>query len=728
MDKTCFPYNTRENLEMNLHLQFMDTKGALVKRHCLGAHCVYIIRYLVCIDWVSFLGFHSITVERWSALKVLKFKALHAPVAPLPPLKQHKFKYNLPRLDSYEARDIPASFWNCWQKLPILQALETNESWIRPDALREAARRRGAHPVGLDKSCSILEVGADIGCVGRGRLPTRARNAERVLGDGDILCDVFQDWICKGIAAGPLTLEELQQAFGEDFTVNTLTTRPKPTGALRIIVDMSSPRDRDDYVPGWLWPPTLPGAVNTSIDPAQYPAKMSSVKAFIRILYKAGRGAVVCKIDWCDAYKHLKVRPEDVGLQVVQYGGRYFVELKLVFGARSSPGIYDGVSNVIRDIAIAESGIKPYLVAKHLDDILAVGLARPDDPVFGFFQAYLDLAKEVGVRLPPADEDKTKCQSPATSVLALGMEFDTATWEMRCPELKLSRMLHALRSCLAGEPMTSGGLASLVGQLQDKMVMLEAARFNIAEISALVVEGRPDEEVVELNAASLSQMRWWFINLQTTAWFCPIRHPDSAFWPPILAEDVFSDAAGGTLLNIKVGMGALLPGGAWSYFPWPHWLKAGLPGPAGKPLNAQLQFLELCGVLMAVTAGARECRNKALNCRIDNAAGVFTWRKGYSTRDKLSSSVVKAIYDVASHLNSKVFITKVARCSTRGAVAADALSKGDFKSFFEASPSSGPEPLAIPATLVRWLNAPVVDYTLGDRIVEEWRRTGLEVL
>ena len=30
---------------------------------------------------------------------------------------------------------------------------------------------------------------------------------------------------------------------------------------------------------------------------------------------------------------------------------------------------------------------------------------------------------------------------------------------------------------------------------------------------------------------------------------------------------------------------------------------------------------------MAVTAGARECRNKALNCRIVNAAGVFTTKR-----------------------------------------------------------------------------------------------------
>ena len=674
------------------------------------------------------IGIHPIAVKRWRTKEALLEKALHMPVAPLPPMKQHKFKFNLPRLESYVANDVPDSFWISWHKLPLRQALETNKSWICPVALREAAKRRGVQPEGLEKSCTMLEEGANIGCVGRGRLPTRAMNSERVLGDGDILCDVLQDWVKKGIAAGPLTLEELQHEFGEEYTVNTLTTRPKPTGALRIIVDMSSPRDKNTEVPGWLWAPTLPGAVNTSIDPAQFPARMSSVKAFIRILFSVGRGALVAKIDWSDAYKHLKVRPEDLSLQVIQFAGRYFVETKLVFGARSSPGLYDGLSNVIKDIAVEESAIEGNRVAKHLDDILAVGLAREDDPVHKFFTAYLELAEEVGVRLPPPDVDKTKCQSPATSVLALGMEFDTSSWEMRCPEFKLARMLHALRQCLAGEEMTCGALASLVGQLQDKMVMLEAARFNIGEISVLVVEGKPDEEIVVLSAAALEQMRWWFINLQSTTWFCPIRHPEAFLWPPLWADEVYSDAAGGTLLNVKVGVGALLPGGAWVYFPWPQWLKAGLPGPEGKPLNAQLQYLELCGVLVAIAAGPRLCMNKALNCRIDNSAAVFTWRKGYSTRDKLATVVVKAVYELASHLNSKVYVTKIARCSTQESIAADALSKGDFSAFFKASPQSAADPLRIPSTLVRWLTAPVVDYKLGSRIVREWKEGGIGVL
>ena len=89
----------------------------------------------------------------------------------------------------------------------------------------------------------MLRDGADLGCVGRGRLPTRSPNGESVWQPdvGIIIADVLQDWVMKGIAAGPLTEEELKKEFGSSFTVNKLTTRPKPNGALRIIVDIRSP-------------------------------------------------------------------------------------------------------------------------------------------------------------------------------------------------------------------------------------------------------------------------------------------------------------------------------------------------------------------------------------------------------------------------------------------------------------------------------------------------------
>ena len=678
---------------------------------------------------VLILGIHPVARQRWANKRDLVHFAWRMPLPDLPAPKRHKFKYSLPKLSSYEAEDVPPEFWSRWEKLSLSEGLAQNASWISPVALRGAAEARGVLiDERMEQVCLMLENGAEIGCIGRGRLPTQARNAKQVAEHGEVICDVLQDWVKQGIAAGPLTWVELQDYFGPDYTVNGMNTRPKANGALRIIVDMSSPRDVDTWVPGWFWSPELPGAVNSSMDPDKFPARMSSVKMFTRMLYEVGRGAVVAKIDWSDAYKHIKVCEEDIRLQIIQFAGRYFAELKLVFGARSSAGLYDSVSDIILILALRQASFPRTLTTKHLDDVLAVGTADPGDPVFSFFKAYLEVAEEVGVRLPPVDVDKTKVQSPHSSVTALGMEFDTVAWSVKCPEEKLGRLLHSMRKCLVDGFASAGEVASLVGKILDKVFLIEGGRFNLSEVMAMVEAGAPSEQVVELSGGAREQLAWWFSRLHSTAWTCTIRHPDAHLWPPAGAQEVYSDAAGGSLLNIKAGVGVLMPGGSWSYWPWPSWLQAGLPGPEGAALNAQLQMLELCGPILGMASHPALCRNRDVVFRLDNMSGVYTWRKGYSNRDKLATTLVKALYDLSRYLNCSAFITKVARCSNSAAAAADYLSKGDWDNFFRHSPDSPAKPARIPVALATWLAAPRVDLSLGTSIAEELRSRGEGVL
>ena len=105
-------------------------------------------------------------------------------------------------------------------------------------------------------------------------------------------------------------------------------------------------------------------------------------------------------------------------------------------------------------------------------------------------------------------------------------------------------------------------------------------------------------------------------------------------------------------------------------------------------------------------------------------SAVYSWRKGHSTKDRLASTLAKAIYDLGRRLNCDIFITKVARCSTKGAL----LSKGDIRAFYDLCPESPVDPLRIPGTLLLWLNAPRVDYQLGDRIAEDLGKKGVFVL
>ena len=249
-------------------------------------------------------GINPASMKLWRIKQGVLARSASRPLAPLPPLKVHKFKHKLPKLDSYEAKSICPSFWRSWKKLGLKEAMKTNTSWIDPDKLSAVAIRSGfSFTHRLARVCHVLRNRAVIGCVGRGRLPTESKNGSSVYENGEVICDTLQEWVVKGVAAGPLDRSELAEVFGNRFTVNPMFTRPKPSGSLRIIVDMSSPRDRDSHVPGWIWAPTLPGAVNTSIDPAKFPARMSSGRKFVKMLYRVGRGCVIFKIDWTDAYK-----------------------------------------------------------------------------------------------------------------------------------------------------------------------------------------------------------------------------------------------------------------------------------------------------------------------------------------------------------------------------------------------------------------------------------------
>ena len=55
--------------------------------------------------------------------------------------------------------------------------------------------------------------------------------------------------------------------------------------------------------------------------------------------------------------RHIAVRREDHQLQVVYFGGRYFIEGKLTFGGMNSPAIYNLPASYLIQMAHKESGL-----------------------------------------------------------------------------------------------------------------------------------------------------------------------------------------------------------------------------------------------------------------------------------------------------------------------------------------------------------------------------------
>ena len=67
----------------------------------------------------------------------------------------------------------------------------------------------------------------------------------------------------------------------------------------------------------------------------------------------------------------------------------------------------------------------------------------------------------------------------------------------------------------------------------------------------------------------------------------------------------------------------------------------------------------------------------------------------------------------------KVSVVKTKRCSSEGELAADALSKGDWLKSKLYMPDKNIEPKYVPRVLLRWLNNPVPDLDLGQKVLSE---------
>jgi len=609
-----------------------------------------------------------------------------------------KSKFGLPKLDDYSTA-APAEFW---ESFPVNRDRGGG-------SLLNAARLEGlvlstgvTDPAMLELVCKDLKEGADIGCRGKYRERSVSKNAPSAYEYPEEVTDAVAGWVHEKFALGPLTAAEVPPGA----KINGIMCRPKPNGSARVILNLSAPKGQ---------------SVNEGIDLEEFPATMASTKKWLGVLERAGRGAVMSKLDWSDAYKHIRVRPEDVELQYFEWLGMYFAELCLVFGAVSSVGIYDRAAKLVLDIVLRVAGTPRDMVCQYLDDVCAAAPAKSEN-LAKFETAYRRVAAEVGVRLAPSD-DPDKAFSAATCGVVLGVEYDTVSWCWRIPETKKARLLVQIARVSSGEGVLRGEIWSLTGRILHYAPLIPCGRFNLEYIlAANAMEGGP-KDVVKIPVELQRQLKFWRLLVLATDGLC--RIPKVLGIMPAWTIEVFTDAAGGSTESTGRGSGGV-SGDWWYYVPWPRKINTGVKAADGKKLSRKLSALELVGPLIAVAAGADRCASQPVRVWVDNAGSVAIWKKGYSMRCQLCNTLVKATATVAAAIGCRLSVVKIRRCSAAGASMADALSKAQFNKCREIGRMDGWQlrraPAQIPAAVLRWLANPVKDDDLGGRILREISR------
>jgi len=321
------------------------------------------------------------------------------------------------------------------------------------------------------------------------------------------------------------------------------------------------------------------------------------------------------------------------------------------------------------------------------------------------------------VKLAPAD-DSDKGFTVSTRGVVLGVEYDTVAWTWAIPPEKVARLVVQIQEALAADSLRQDEVWSLVGRIVHYCPLVPCGRFNLDYLLRANAAGDDRAAQVELCGGFKRQLQFWLLIIRVSSGWA--RIPDLGPLPAWTVE-AFTDAAGGSLEGFR-GSGGVV-GDWWYFLPWSAAINAGDRASDGKRLSKKLSALELIGPLAVVAAAPDICRGQPVRVWVDNAGSVKIWEKGYSSSCGLCTTIVKAAASVAAALDCRLEVHKVRRCSSPGAVMADALSKGDFRRFRAAAAAAGGcpavEPAAVPRALRRWLVRPKPDDELGQRILLE---------
>ncbi|KAM4675807.1 LOW QUALITY PROTEIN: uncharacterized protein O3C94_008412 [Discoglossus pictus] len=166
-------------------------------------------------------------------------------------------------------------------------------------------------------------------------------------------------------------------------------------------------------------------SVNDGIEKELASVSYASVKQAVRLVRKAGRGALLAKVDIKSAFRLLPVHPVSQQLLGCSILGKFFVDLCLPMGCSISCSFFEKFSSFLHWVVCAKTGL--YSVVHYLDDFLFVGSQESSD-CFTLMQAFQDLAAEFGI---PLAVDKS--EGPCQRLSFLGIEIDTNNMECRLP-------------------------------------------------------------------------------------------------------------------------------------------------------------------------------------------------------------------------------------------------------------------------------------------------------
>lgn len=424
-----------------------------------------------------------------------------------------------------------------------------------------------------------------------------------------------------GGIVGPMDLPP----FSEWCHISPLMTREKKeSDSRRVIIDMTYPAEKS--VNGYIYK-------NTSLG-IQRDHMLPSVDIVVAELARLGPGACMATTDISRAYKNFSSCPLDWPLLGFMWNSKYYTDITMPFGARSSSCHMQRVADAITRM-LARRGI---VCAIYLDDLITIS---PDiDAVRKDFAVMRQLLHELG--LP---ESTQKIQEPASCVTWLGVCIDAKSMTLSLPIEKLNDVKLCVQKTIACRTISPKHLQSLLGKLLHVAKCVRPCRLFVSRLlDALRSMSRNFVKI----SGDMRLDLLWFQEFAST-WNGVAMFPRSEYDRVITV-----DACGS-------GIGAFDDFKAYG----------GRITPISDPAN-NISELEAANLVAAVhTFVSERDRGKHIMVECDNLASVEVFRTG-KARNKVILECARHLWMVQSLLDVKLSYRHIRGSDNMGA---DSLSR-----------------------------------------------------
>ena len=492
-----------------------------------------------------------------------------------------------------------------------------------------------------------LTYGFDIG-INKSPSLSRPRNHKSARDNPEGVTKAICKELKSGHIAGPFHLPPWP-----DLHCSPLGAREKDDGTIRLIMDLSYPEG---------------DSVNSYISKDDFSVEYTGFDTATDLVRRVGRGCLMFKIDIKHAFRVLPIKPSQWILMGSEWMGYYFVDFRLPFGLRSSPGIFtkfaDAVCWIIQNI------YKLPLTIHYSDDYFFVTL-QPNSAHKDFevaIKAFHDLG------LPVAIE---KTVPPTTCLPFLGIEVDSVEMTMKVPECKKQELLQLLKMWGGRYKCTKTELLSLTGKLSHICKVVRPGRIFLRRLFDLSKNVKSGHHHIYLNSNSRGDIQWWIDFLPN--WSRSTIIPETY---TILASDIrlFTDAS-------KLGLGAIYEK-RWIQARWPSSMAALNTGKA-----IDIDYLELFAIFAACATWGHLWPGKRIVICTDNKPITDVWQAGTSKSPRIMNLVRKTFLEAANHQFSLSLKFIPGKVNT----VADNISRFQVAKLRMEVPDAEPAPTELPA-------------------------------